>query len=393
MNDLKMLMIYNSSLNLENGSNTHIFELTRNLSNFLNLTLFAPKSVICNKIDFVHYIYVFNNTKVDSFVYQITYQAGLLIKLFNQCITNKPDIIYERQCGWSFLPALIAKIFNIPYIVEINGLMIDELKLGNSPNIYIKISAFNERTNYNISNKIIAVTQGIKNEIIKLYNISNEKIVVINNGANTDLFYPLNQKEAQTRLNLEHSNNYICFVGNLAPWQGVEYLIRASPIILEKYPNTYFLIVGDGVMKKELIQLTNELGISDKFIFTGGVSYEMVPIYINAADICVAPFIQERNSKIGLSALKTYEYLACGKPTVASDIPGVKELLDYSGGGISVASEGSEDFANAILKLISNESLRNSMGKNGREYIVANHSWDSVARKVINICNDVLGSD
>ena len=141
------------------------------------------------------------------------------------------------------------------------------------------------------------------------------------------------RSRVRAELRLEESEKYVCFVGNLAAWQGVEFLIYAAPLILEKCPDVRFLVVGDGAMKNKLLEITSELGLSDKIIFTGRVPYESVPLYINAADVCVAPFIKGRNAKIGLSALKTYEYLACGKPIVASSIPGVKDLIELSGGG------------------------------------------------------------
>ena len=143
-------------------------------------------------------------------------------------------------------------------------------------------------------------------------------------------------------------------------------------------------------MKDKLLGITSELGLSDKFTFTGRVPYEQVPLYINAADVCVAPFIKERNSKIGLSALKTYEYLACGKPIVASSIPGVQDLIESSGGGIPVTPEDPEELANAVVRLLSDEEARVEMGKKGRKYVVENHSWDGVAGKILKICEDIV---
>jgi glycosyltransferase involved in cell wall biosynthesis len=234
------------------------------------------------------------------------------------------------------------------------------------------------------------VTDKLKDELVRLYSVPAEKVLVINNGANTDIFKPMDQKQARARLGLDDSKKYVCFVGHLAAWQGVEFLIYSSPLILEKCPDVRFLVVGDGVMRERLLKIASEMGLSEKFTFTGRVPYEDVPVYINAADICVAPFIKERNSKIGLSALKTYEYLACGKPIVASSISGVKDLIDLSGGGIPVTPENPEELANAVVKLISDQKTRSTMGEQGRKYVVENHSWDGVARKILDICDDIV---
>jgi glycosyltransferase involved in cell wall biosynthesis len=143
-------------------------------------------------------------------------------------------------------------------------------------------------------------------------------------------------------------------------------------------------------MKDKLIEITSRLGLSDKFTFTGRILYEQVPLYINASDVCVAPFIKERNSKIGLSALKTYEYLACGKPIVASSISGVKDLIESSGAGISVTPEDPEKLATAVVRLLLDEDTRALMGEKGRRYVVENHSWDGVARKIMDMCRDIV---
>lgn len=392
MSDLKMIMIYNSSLDLENGSNTHVLEISRNLSANLDLVLITPKSENRSNLNFIQEINVFNQKKIDSIIYQITYQAGLLRILLLQCLKHKPDIIYERLCGWSFLPAILSRIFRIPYVVEVNGLMIDELKIGNYPHHYIKLCIWNERRSYTMCKKIICVTTGIKNGIIELYNVPEEKIAVISNGANIDIFFPMNTKDSKRELKLEESSKYVCFVGNLAPWQGVEYLIKAVPFVLHKCPNLNFLVIGDGPMKSELIQLTHDIGVSNSFIFTGSIPYNKVPLYINASDVCVAPFIKERNSKIGLSPLKLYEYMACGKPVVASAISGVSEVLEFSNGGILVIPENPELLANAIVTLLENDTLRKRLGSDGFHYVVANNSWFNIAKKVMYICEDVVSS-
>ena len=86
---------------------------------------------------------------------------------------------------------------------------------------------------------------------------------MVSNGANTSLFKPLEQETCRKELGLDLEIPYICFVGNLAPWQGVEYLVKAAPSILSRFPECRFLIVGDGVMKDNLLKLCRELGVEE----------------------------------------------------------------------------------------------------------------------------------
>lgn len=236
-----------------------------------------------------------------------------------------------------------------------------------------------------ISSKIISVTPNIKNKLRETHNIPEDKIVVIENGANTDLFKPINMKKAKKTLNLEERNRYIIFVGNLAPWQGVEYLVKAAPSILNEIPDIKFLIVGDGSMKEELLKIIHDLNLQDYFIFTGMVPYEKVPLYVNSGELCVAYKIPIRS---GYSALKFYEYMACGKPIVGSKVTGF-EILEQQNAGVLVEPQSPEKLAEEIIKLLKDEKLREQMGINGRKFLIENNSWDTVTGKILKILSDI----
>jgi glycosyltransferase involved in cell wall biosynthesis len=380
--EIKIFMVCDVWLDGRDAQTIHIQELFKNLVERCNTHLFAPKlkkSVNeAQNVIFVQSVMPIYNC--------LFYQIFLFFYLIYYCFKLSPDVIYTRHSSLCFSPVLISKIFRIPYIVEVNGLIIDEMIMWGRPKLLMKIAKLSERTNYKQAKKIVAVTQGVKEGIKELYNIPDEKIVIIGNGANTDLFKPMDISEARKELKFDTDSNYVCFVGALAPWQGIEYFVQSAPLILDQIPNTKFLVVGDGPMKEGLINLAEKTGVSDKFIFSGAVPYEKIPLYINTCEVCVAPFVNARNKKIGLSPLKMWEYLACGKPAIASDISGVNDLLEESNAGIVVPPENLEEFAKAIIKLLKNEKLREEMGKNGREYVVKNHSWELVAKRVAEVC-------
>lgn len=387
-----IFLVYYGSFNAKSGSNIHILELLRNLKKYTDIVLFAPgQKSVDRTLPGIKCVPVIDN----KYLVQPSYEFMLSFYLLYSCIRNRPDVLYLRQNSFPFFPIFLCKILKIPSIVEVNGIVMDELKVDpNSQSfayrVFSHLALRSENFNYKHCDRIVSVTDKLRDELVRLYSVPESKIYVINNGANTDVFKPLGLEQTRKKLRLENSKKYVCFVGNLAAWQGVEFLIHASPLILEKCPDTHFLIVGDGVMKDKLMEIASKLELSDKFTFTGRIPYEQVPLYINAADVCVAPFIKERNSKIGLSALKTYEYLACGKPIVASGISGVKDLIEASDGGISVTPEDPEQLATAVVRLLLDENTRAIMGEKGRRYVVENHSWDGVARKILDICNDII---
>ncbi len=386
----RIFFITNTILDGKNAQTTHVIELFINLKKReRDIIVFAPKPKnIIYKNEEIIYIPI---PKIDSIFSQFLYQIFLFFYLVFHSIIDRPLIFYVRLSIPTFSPLIVSKIFKIPYVVERNDSVALIKSIGFSSKLWITLAKLIERVNFTHATRIIAVTQGLKYEIRELYNIPDERIVVIENGANTDLFKPMSKEKCIKELNLDESQHYVCFVGNLAPWQGVEYLIEAVPLILKKIPNTNFLIVGDGMMKEKLVKLAKKTGISDKIIFTGAVPYEKVPKYINASDVCVAPFIKERKLKIGLSPLKIYEYLSCEKPVVSTQIPNL-EFIERENAGILVEPENPKELAKAIVTLLNNRKLRKEMGENGRKYVVKKHSWKIVAKRVAEVCEEVIAT-
>jgi glycosyltransferase involved in cell wall biosynthesis len=247
-------------------------------------------------------------------------------------------------------------------------------------------AGLSETLNYKYSDRIIAVTPNIKNYIKTKYQISDNKIFVVENGSNIDLFSPKSRTQAIGELCLDIDRQYICAVCSFHMWQGIEYLIQATPHILNECPGACLLIVGDGLMKEKWTQLAFDLGISDRVIFPGTIAYEKVPVYINASDVCV---VYKKPLKSGYSPLKLYEYMACGKPVVASRVEGF-EILEQNDAGITIEPENPEELSKAIIKLLKDEKLRYEMGTNGREYVINNHSWASVAKTVEEVCKNAF---
>lgn len=391
-------------LYLADGSLIHRHELVSNLAKLENEThIFTTDSSTLSDLDNIHSHYVHPGSLLTLTINYFRSFGGLIG-------SETFDVLYTRNPNFGFLAGLFCRSRCKALVYELNGIPEDESNLIKSKNANGK-SSWERRTGMlsgyfssaksrlkifvlkkalGFSDKIVAVTPGIKANLESAYQIPGEKITVVPNGANTSLFKPLEQDACRKELGLNPETPYVCFVGNLAPWQGVEYLVKAAPSVLSRRPDCRFLVVGDGVMKNELLSISRDLGIEDRFIFTGVVPYDRVPVYINASDVCAAPFILARNEKIGLSPLKLYEYMACGKPVVASFISGVADAIEASKGGLSVPPENPEALAEAISNLLDNQELRADMGSRGLVYVTENYSWYSVAKQVERVCKSGL---
>lgn len=385
---IKVYMIVDFPLGGLNAGATHVQELFQNLTKLSDIILFEPKGKKKIKNKNVKYIFAPSLPVINHFFFNIL----LFLQLLLVCKRKRPDCLYVRHSIVLYSHILISKIMRIPFIIEVNGLPVDQFINIRQRRDMLKtiaitmFSKLSEKLNYKHAYKIIAVTFGIKEYIKTEYNIQTDKILVINNGVNCDLFKPMEKSSIKKELKLEDKTKYICFVGSLISWQGVEYLINAAPLILKENPNTKFIIIGSGMLEKELIGLTKRENVSDNFIFTGAIPYKKVPQYINASDICV---VYKKPLKSGYSPLKLYEYMACGVPVVASRLSGF-EILEESKSGILVEPENPKKLAKAIIKLLKDKKLREKMGDYGRNYVVKHHSWKAISKKIERVIESAL---
>jgi len=309
----------------------------------------------------------------------------------------KLDVAYFRSANARIIALLLKRFLNLKYICEVHGIEYYENEYSeNKLNIFmkwiLKIKAHLQIVSAKKADGVRVVTEELKRCLLS-YGVNGEKIDIIENGVNPAIFKPLDNenaiKELKKELGIGENDKVVMFEGYFYPWQGVEYLIKASRLVLKEKPNTKFLIVGEGEMMHSWKKLASDLEVDNNFIFTGAVPYKDVRKYINVSDICVAPFIKERNLRIGLSPLKIYEYGACGKPIVSSRIPNL-EFIEQNKAGLLVEPEKPEKLAKAIIKLLKDERLRRELGENGRKYVTKNHSWEAVARKVAEVCKSVV---
>lgn len=314
-------------------------------------------------------------------------EARVFFSAMGTVMRHKPEIIYWRESHFNS-DYLISRLFGIPLVKEVNTIGTDEIKMSMRADkftrwLYKKIQG----SSIGKAERIIVVTPEMKTSLQTEHGVAPDKITVIQNGANIDLFRPMDQAKAREKLGLNRNAAYVIFVGLLREWQGVEYLIRSLPLIRAQHPEAQLLIVGDGPLMEKLRDIAVQIGEASNVIFTGGVSYEDVPFYINASDVCAAPFVAELNKKGALCSLKMHEYLACGKPCVISKLDGVEATAEDHC-LVPVEPENVVELAAGIASLLKNGQLRKQMGENGRKYIVQNHSWEKVTERVAEVLCD-----
>jgi glycosyltransferase involved in cell wall biosynthesis len=359
------------------GGPIKVFELTKNLTKRGHrVYLFIPKIGYPEQQTTAHVFPVpFINLPVLRF---ISFQVLAFLWALRVALRkDHPDIIYVRIM-WSFIPMVLGRVLSVPVMLEIND----------SPHqAYAAITNSFKRTvvhlidkiSFHLSDHILPVTQKIAENMHTLEGIPWRKLTVLPSGTNIDLFHPMDKRQCCLKLGLDESLTYIGFIGTFFRHQGIDTLIDAAPAIIQKYPQVRFLVLGDGPMRVAWSQKIDDNALSAYFLFPGNVPYEEVPPYCGVMDVCVAPFLKEAVER---SPVKIFDYLACGKPVVATDVGETSGFFADSGAVMIVPPEDPAALAQGLNYLLENKALREDMGKTGRAFVAGRYSRAQIAEIV-----------
>jgi len=257
------------------------------------------------------------------------------------------QIVRTHQYHANFYGRIAAKKSKVPCIVaSVHNVYTRDKKLHRRI-----INRFLAR----FTDKIIAVSEEVKMDILKYDRISEDKVQVIYNGVDLNAFNESFDKEQiKSKLGINPNVPVIGTVGRLTEQKGHIYLLQAILKLKHKFPDIKVLIVGDGPLMDELKSYTSSSGLSNNVIFTG--FRRDIPALLSIMDIFVFPSLWE-----GLpNAL--IEAMASGKAIIASNLPQIKEVLDSDGLGILVPPKDSDSISQSINFLLKNEKIVKKMG-------------------------------
>lgn len=176
----------------------------------------------------------------------------------------------------------------------------------------------------------------------------------------------------------------ILFVGRLEKRKGLNYLLKAYRQVKEEFPNSRLIIVGPGTrLRKKYEKHVRRNGLED-VVFVGYVSYDELPRYYKTTDIFCSPATGRESFGIVL-----LEAMAIGKPVVASNIEGYASVMTHGEEGLLVPPKDDKELTQALLSLMSDESLRRRMGAKGM-LTSQRYSWEHIAKKVLSYYATVL---
>ncbi len=232
-----------------------------------------------------------------------------------------------------------------------------------------------ERHGTYCADRVITVSNRLKDEVKWLYQLPDSKVSVIYNGVNARAFdYEVDPGGVKRNYAIGPLDPTVLYVGRMVVQKGPDLLVQAIPPVLQHYPNAKFVFVGDGHLRGEVCGLAHRLGVAHAIRVLGQQGGQGLLDLFKAADVVAVP---SRNEPFGIVVLEAW---AAGKPVVSSKRGGPAEFVWHEVNGLHVDATP-DSLAWGLGTLLADHEHRVWMGRNGRAAVDAVFSWDSIAEQ------------
>jgi glycosyltransferase involved in cell wall biosynthesis len=285
---------------------------------------------------------------------------------------GKFDVIHAHDWLVANAAKTLKASYNIPIVSTIHA-----TEAGRNSGIHDETQRYINDTEWMLtyeSSEVIVNSNYMKGELQRLFGLPYEKINVVPNGVNLNLFNGIERDYNFRRKYAMDNEKIILYMGRLVYEKGIQHLISAFPKILEGYHDSKLVICGKGGMIDELKAQVNALGISQKVCFAGYMHGKDVQKMYKAADVAVFPSTYE---PFGIVAL---EAMLSEKPIVVSDIGGLNEIVEHRENGMKSYCGNPNSIADSILELLYDHKLCTDITKKAKNKVRNEYNWSKIAQ-------------
>ena len=294
------------------------------------------------------------------------------VQLFRISLQEKPDILHAH---WVLpngpIAALVSSLLNIPLVISLHG---SDIYIANKNKLFQTIA----RMTFGAASCITSCSEDLRN---RAKNTGTEKNIVVTPwGVNPKIFkYDEARKQRLRSDDGIEAVRTIMSLGRMTYKKGFHHLVEAMPAVLARFPNTRFVIGGDGPVREELRQSAESLGVSNSLELPGKIPWDKVPEFLNNGDIFVLPSVQDTYGNVDGLPTVMLEAMSTGLPVIASEIGGIDMVIDINDNGIMVPPGDTAALQTSILRLLESPEEAIRMGRRAREEIESQFTWKHVA--------------
>ena len=313
--------------------------------------------------------------------------SGLFLPRPDVIIATSPQLLVGLSGHW------LARCKAVPYIFEVRDLWPESLTavgMGNDDSVMhhalAKIAGFLYRN----CDQIVVVTPAFKDHLIEHWHVPPERISIVQNGVETDLFAPRRADSLRRELNAE-GKFVVSYVGTMGMAHGLETLVEAASQLQRSSPNVLFLLVGEGAEKEHIIALARSRGLTN-LRFVDQQPHENIPEYIAASNACLVLLKKTELFKTVIPT-KMLEFMSCARPVILGVDGQARKIIEEAQAGIYIEPGNTDQLVHAITNLARDTSQCELLGRNGRRHIQQHFSRKQTAEAYVQLLESVLGRD
>ncbi len=299
---------------------------------------------------------------------------------------NPFDAVYERYSLFGYAGLEFASAAGLPFVLEVNSPLVEEAQEHRTLALASAAEAIRVRL-FREASHVVAVSNVVALHIMSI--APTARVTVLPNAVNRARYETLPEStNVLSRYGYERPGFTVGYLGSFKPWHGLPNLIDAVAKLKRDGLNARLLIIGEGTrLRAELEERCKNKNLDGSAVFTGEAPYHVVPALLSACDALVAPYPELEN--FYFSPLKLFEYMASGKPIVASAIGQINDLLVHEKSALLVSAGEVDELTSALKNLHDDPQLGTALGIEARRVALAEHTWDLRAQEILSLLQSV----
>lgn len=324
----------------------------------------------------------------------------LFLKLISITSAHKIEILHVHDLPFALPVIIFAKIFRRKVVFDMHehyvGIYAHERAIGRFREevsarsrlgrLWVLYTRLSELLACKLATAVIVVVRENAERLIRL-GISKAKIIVVSNTVDMERLKGFEKKKPRKLL----ENKFIVsYVGGFERLRGIDTLIKALPIIVQRTPHVHLLIVGDRspTERKNLEKLSERLGIRAYVTFTGWVPFEKAMEYMQISNLSAIPYHSTPHTNATVPH-KIFQAMYLKKPVLVSDVKPLKRIVEETGCGSIFHAGNHTQLANNILELMGNPELMEKMGEKGRKAVKNKYNWSVDSKKLLQLYSEL----
>jgi PEP-CTERM/exosortase A-associated glycosyltransferase len=317
------------------------------------------------------------------YVRELGLMAALARRIRDVARSEGARVLHAHSPVLNGLPALwVGRRLGLPVVYEARAFWEDaavDQQTTREGSLRYRLTRTLETFLFRRVDRVVVIAEAMRHDIVRR-GVPAERVTVVPNGVDTDIFSPVLRDERLARsLGLDGAP-VLGFIGSFYHYEGLSLLLEALPALRARMPGVRVLLVGGGDEEVALRSMSARIG--DAVVFAGRVPYDRIRDYYSLIDVFVCPRRRMRLTEL-VTPLKPLEAMAMACPVLASDVGGQAELIRHDVTGVLFSAESRDSLVEAAAGLGADPARRARLGRQAREFVVAQRGWPQVVGRYL----------